>query len=64
MGLNQSPFRVLFHLDFAINKSNESSSSLHFCAQHILIRVRKIHREGKIKRQEKEKTKKSDKISS
>lgn len=61
MGLNQSPFRVLFHLDFAINKNNESSPSLHFCAQHILIRVKKIHREGE-KRQEKVKRKKrSDK---
>lgn len=49
MGLNQSPFRVLFHLDFAINKSNESSPSLHFCAQHILIRVKNIHREGERK---------------
>lgn len=46
MGLSQSPSRVLFHLDFAINKSNESSSSLHFCDLHILIRVKKIHREG------------------
>lgn len=52
MGLNQSPFRVPFRLGFAINKSNESSPSLQFCAQHILIRVRKIDREGK-KRQEK-----------
>ena len=47
MGLNQSPFRVLFRLGFAINKNNESSSSLQFCAQHILIRVRKRDRQEK-----------------
>lgn len=57
MGLNQSPFRVLFRLGFAINKNNESSPSLQLCVQHILIRVRKIDREGK-KRQEKIKRRK------
>lgn len=46
MGLDQSPFRVVFHLDFAINKSNESNSSLHFCAQHILIMVKKNKQGG------------------
>lgn len=56
MGLNQSPFRVLFRLGFAINKNNESSPSLQFCAQHILISVRKI--DGEKKKQEKIKSKK------
>lgn len=54
MGLNQSPFRVLFHLGFAINK-NESSPSLQFCAQHILVTVRKIGGEKKQEKIEKKK---------
>lgn len=53
MVLNQSPFRVLFRLGFAINKNNGSSPSLQFCALHILIRVRKIERENKSQKKEK-----------
>lgn len=61
MGLNQSPFRVLFGLGFAIIKNNESSPSLQFCAQHISIRVRKIEREKKKARKKIKRKKRGEK---
>lgn len=56
-GTQPEPIWSSVPFGFAINKNDESGPSLRFCAQHILIRVRKIDREER-KKQEKIKRKK------